>query len=439
MYLALRMIGRRKVRATLLRACLAALLLCVADARAEVGASVRELIENQRRILILREAANQGEQAEARRAGQYLFFRNHELGRKLVDEVAHSRRTMSAAYGELVGVLDESIYHDEDRLILRNVLEALSRKLPPAERRDALLRLERLSALRKALGENFDEAFRRVPLKRGGAHGTRWADYLARITEGTAARQILDELDQELLAAHEPVAELKEAATRARVLEWNGEELPERTILLSFDDGPHPIHTPIILDTLKEHGVRAVFFQVGRNLGEISRGLALPGHNQPIVSRLLREGHVVGNHSFSHPVLPRLNRQNVAREIADTQLLIEAMTPGGEGRSGGFRPPYGARDDKVLAEIDQHRLRSVVWNIDSEDWADPLPESIAHRVVLEAEKAGRGIVLLHDIHARTADALPIAIRELKKRGFRFARWDGQKIVVDSSSEKDVPH
>jgi peptidoglycan/xylan/chitin deacetylase (PgdA/CDA1 family) len=229
-----------------------------------------------------------------------------------------------------------------------------------------------------------------------------------------------------------------EAAARARVLEWNGEELLGKTVLLTFDDGPHATHTPAILDILKGEGLHAVFFQIGRNLGEVKDGVALPGEHRRILARLVQEGHAVGNHSFTHPVLPRLNRQSVAREIADTQLLIDAMVPDEKGRTGEFRPPYGARDEKVLAQIDEHHLRSVVWNIDSEDWADPSPQSIAHRVVQEAEKADRGIVLMHDLHARTVEALPIVIRELKQRGFRFARWNGQKLVVDAVTAADAP-
>jgi peptidoglycan/xylan/chitin deacetylase (PgdA/CDA1 family) len=415
----------------LLKVCVAAFLLFVGGARADVGATVRELIENQRRILILREAANHEERAEARRAGQYLFFRNQELGHQLVDEITHAPQEMPLKYSEMTRVVDEPAYEDEDRLVMRSPLEALSRKLPENERRDARLRLERLTDLRKLLGADFASAFQRVPLKAGRGHGERWLAYVGRLVQATTAKQVLEDLDRELVAEVEPQETLPEAAARARVLEWNGEELPENTVLLTFDDGPHAIHTPEVLDILKEQGVHALFFQIGRNLGEISHGIAIPGQHQSIVTRLLFEGHAVGNHSFTHPVLPKLDRQSIEQEIADTQALIDVMVPEGNGRTGGFRPPYGARDDKVLAEIDQHHLRSVVWNIDSEDWADPLPESIAHRVVQEAEKSGRGIILMHDIHARTVEALPIVIRELKKRGFQFARWNGQKLVVDT--------
>lgn len=413
-------------------------LLSATGARADVGAMVREIIENQHRILILREAAGVEDRAEARRAGQYLFFRNKQLGRALVDEVAQSVTQMPVRYRDMTRVLDESTYVDEDRLVLRSVLESLVRRLPPDERRDASQRLGRFADLRTTLGGSFEAAFQHVPLKSGPALRSSWEAYVARLLHTTTAHQILVDMDHELVVAPESAADQMGAVARARVLEWNGEELPAKTVLLTFDDGPHPIHTPEVLDILKGQGVHAIFFQIGRNLGEVKQGLALPGHNQAIVSRLLREGHAIGNHSFTHPVLPKLDSQRVAREIADTQTLIEAMVPEGIGRTGGFRPPYGARDDKVLAQIDQHHLRSMVWNIDSEDWADPLPQSVAHRVVREAEKVGRGIVLMHDIHARTVEALPVVIRELRARGFRFARWNGERLVVDVVAEVGAP-
>ena len=77
----------------------------------------------------------------------------------------------------------------------------------------------------------------------------------------------------------------------------------------------------------------------------------------------------------------------------------------------------------MLTEIAERGLRSVLWNIDSRDWADPIPQSIAQRVIDEADREGRGIILFHDIHGRSVQALPIAIEGLRKRGFRFAHWD----------------
>lgn len=340
----------------LLCACCMTVLLSATGVRADVGATVREIIENQHRILILREATGVEDRAEARRAGQYLFFRNKQLGRALVGEVTQSARQMPVRYREMIRVLDESTCVDEDRLILRSALESLVRRLPPDESRDASQRLGHLAELRTTLGGSFEAAFQHIPLKSGRAHRSSWEAYVARLVHTTTAHQILMDMDHELVIAPGSAADQMESVGRARVLEWNGEELPAKMVLLTFDDGPHPIHTPEVLDILKGQGVHAIFFQIGRNLGEVKQGVALPGHNQAIVSRLLLEGHAIGNHSFTPLVLPKLDSQSVAREIADTQTLIEAMVPEGlwltPESSGAIKQQQTGQDADLLLHLD---------------------------------------------------------------------------------------
>lgn len=404
------------------------LLMIVIPAQADVAQSTRDLLDTQRRIIILREDANKHEKSQARKVGQMLFFKRQQIAHDLVREIATNPDQMTQRYAEMKAVLDQGSYVEEDTLALRGALEALQQKLPNADASDVFIRLERIGTLRRSLGTGFDEALGAVPLKSGRAHTKRWEAYVAEISSKESAAQILEQIDHEGAPEAEVAGDTAKATQHARGLEWNGLELPDHVVLMTFDDGPHPTHTPAILDILKEQGVHAIFFEIGRNLGEVRNGVATPGQNQAIVARLLREGHAVGNHTFTHPVLPKLDDVDVAREIADTQALIDVIVPEGNGRTGAFRPPYGARNDRVLADIDEHHLRSVIWNVDSEDWADPVPESVAHRVIQEIEKQGRGIVLMHDIHAVTVEALPIVIAELKKRGFRFAHWDGKKLV-----------
>ena len=109
------------------------------------------------------------------------------------------------------------------------------------------------------------------------------------------------------------------------------------------------------------------------------------------------------------------------------------MVPSTTPRTRTLRPPYGARNDRVLAMMDSERLRSAMWNVDSMDWADPVPESITRRVLREIERDGRGIILMHDIHARAVDALPAIISGLKQRGYTFLRWDGARLVQEAES------
>jgi TolA-binding protein len=89
-----------------------------------------------------------------------------------------------------------------------------------------------------------------------------------------------------------------------------------------------------------------------------------------------------------------------------------------------FRPPYGAANADILNEIQSDKMKTVTWNIDSEDWADPVPNSVAQRVVTEVERQQRGIILFHDIHKVGLDALPVVIESLKADGYKFVSWNG---------------
>ncbi|MBV8467036.1 MAG: caspase family protein, partial [Burkholderiales bacterium] len=105
-----------------------------------------------------------------------------------------------------------------------------------------------------------------------------------------------------------------------------------------------------------------------------------------------------------------------------------------------FRFPYGARNAEGMALLRADHLRSVMWNIDSLDWADPVPSSIADRVLRQVDKEGHGIILFHDIHERTLKALPLVLDRLVAEGYRFASWDGENFTVkgdDTPTPKDT--
>jgi len=243
------------------------------------------------------------------------------------------------------------------------------------------------------------------------------------------SEQALNSLLQSLLPAQGPAAEEAVLAKAAREREWRGLELPAHTVLLSFDDGPHAQHTPSILATLEEHKIKAIFFQLGRNLGERNKqGQIEHNRNEALEKQILAAGHAIGNHSFSHAVMPKLSEAQIKEEIELTQSLLELAVPPGPARTGMFRAPYGAVNEAVLAQSEAEGLRLVLWNVDSLDWKDPSPPSIVERVMAELDRAGRGIVLMHDIHAHTVEALPLLIKALKDKGYHFAHWDGQALV-----------
>ena len=225
-------------------------------------------------------------------------------------------------------------------------------------------------------------------------------------------------------------SDLKAPATRGKGdkskqsdpnLIW-GFGIPEKTVVLTFDDGPHYRHTDTILDTLKEHNAHAYFFAVGKNFGSHNNGdLALKKNAQKL-ERALAEGHRLGNHSFSHRVLTKLESNEQKQEVSHTNKLLTLVS--GESNTV-FRPPYGSKDAELQTLTTNLGMRSIMWNIDSEDWADPLPDSIVERVMTRLKKNKRGIVLFHDIHKQTVKALPSLLTQLAKEGYTVVDIDGK--------------
>lgn len=397
----------------------------------DIAAMAGELLQNHRKSVVL-SAATGAQRADAREAGHYLFFRNQHLVQALVaaitttDAVTAARPGVASRYQALARVMDDAAPGGADRLAFAGTLNALSRSrsLGAAEEADVQRRLAGLRQVRAQLGVPFRDAFAEVPLPAASPQRPFWNAYVRELSARFPVPSILAELDAGTAPSTVPPDRAEEAA-RGRLREWDGVELPGKVVLLSFDDGPHPVHTAAILDILRQHAVPAVFFLIGRNLKD------MPRYGPELLPRLRAEGHAIGNHSWSHPQLPQLAPAALAREIGDTRELIAGMAAGGSVQTNLFRAPYGARNEGVLGEVEHQGLRSVLWNIDSEDWSDPVPESIAHRVVQETERQGRGIILLHDIHARTVQALPLIITELKRRGYVFARMEDGRVTAEA--------
>ncbi|MEW2078261.1 polysaccharide deacetylase family protein [Streptomyces sp. NPDC013433] len=154
-----------------------------------------------------------------------------------------------------------------------------------------------------------------------------------------------------------------------------------RTMVLSFDDGPDPRYTPHILDTLARYGVRAMFFVCG----EMAVG------NQDLLARMADEGHVVGNHTWTHPLLTRLRRARIRSEMERTSDVIEKAC--GE-RPEWFRAPYGAWNRAAFQLGAELGMESLAWTVDTLDWTEPGTRTIVERV---EDGAAPGVVVLsHD-------------------------------------------
>lgn len=180
-----------------------------------------------------------------------------------------------------------------------------------------------------------------------------------------------------------------------------GEEDVAKKIALTFDDGPHPRYTEQLLDGLKERNVVATFFVTGEN-----------AQNYPnIIRREQEEGHLIGNHTYSHIQLTSGNREMFREELVKTNEILENIT----GEKVSFvRPPYGSWDKSFEKELN---MFPVLWNIDPLDWCSHNAECIAAKVV---ENAGDGdIILMHDYYDTSVTAALEVVDVLQKRGFQF--------------------
>jgi TolA-binding protein len=177
-----------------------------------------------------------------------------------------------------------------------------------------------------------------------------------------------------------------------------------------------------VLAILKKYGLHAVFFEIGKNVGTTNdKGEVTLTPTAAASNRVLESGSTIGNHTYSHPVLPKLDQADLNREIDSTTTILTDVL---KSPPVLFRPPYGAANTAILSEIQTDKMKTVIWNVDSEDWADPVPNSVAQRVIGEVEKQQRGIILFHDIHKVGLDALPVVIETLQADGYKFVSWNG---------------
>jgi peptidoglycan/xylan/chitin deacetylase (PgdA/CDA1 family) len=199
--------------------------------------------------------------------------------------------------------------------------------------------------------------------------------------------------------------------------------LADHEVVLTFDDGPLPPYTSRVLTALAHECVHATFFMVG----SMARAY-------PQMVRLVAElGHTIGNHSQNHPIhFDVIGEARAESEVENGARSIKAAL-GKEGTLAPyFRIPGLGRTHAV--ENFLHSNHMIVWSSDTvaDDWTPISSDQVLHRALRRLEAKGRGILLLHDIHARTASMLPALLRELKARGFHIVH------VVPGKSPSDPP-
>jgi peptidoglycan/xylan/chitin deacetylase (PgdA/CDA1 family) len=209
-----------------------------------------------------------------------------------------------------------------------------------------------------------------------------------------------------------------------------------RELLLSFDDGPDLRGTPLILDELDRRGIKAIFFVTGGRLsGDRPEDVA----RRDLVRKIARHGHLVANHTMTHKNLCQ-NPTAQAGEIDEAATIVEQVTG---VKPLLFRAPYGAVCASLLASLEARELPNVRWNLDPQDWkSDSEPEIFHYLTQKLSHLEGRGILLLHDTHLASVNALPAVLDWIARENHRALRESRPPItLIDYAAllpERTVP-
>ena len=176
-------------------------------------------------------------------------------------------------------------------------------------------------------------------------------------------------------------------------------------IALTFDDGPHPQNTPRLLDILRARNVKATFYVIGRSVDLYPQ----------VVRRTVAEGHELGNHSHTHRLLSKLGDTELRSEM---KRCRDAVSNAAGVQMRTMRPPYGGLLQRQRQLVhDEFGYPTILWSVDPLDWKRPGPSVVTSRI-LSGTNAG-AIVLAHDLHSQTVDAMPATIDGLLRRGYKF--------------------
>ena len=191
---------------------------------------------------------------------------------------------------------------------------------------------------------------------------------------------------------------------------WSS-DTKEKLVALTFDDGPNEKYTPELLDILQNKKAKATFFLIGKNVLE----------EPEIVRRIYSEGHEIGNHTYSHPVLPLVSRKEIHKQVEYTSSIIEDAI----GIKPKYvRPPMGLFTPSVLDIIESNGLKTVVGDVYPRDPYMPGIDKIVRRIIKRVEPGS--IIIMHDggtwgkvDRSQTIGAVPLVIDELRENGYEF--------------------
>lgn len=189
----------------------------------------------------------------------------------------------------------------------------------------------------------------------------------------------------------------------------NGPTTEGNTVALTFDDGPDSKNTEKVINILRDHKIQATFFMIGNNVKQFPN----------VVKDAFQEGNLVLGHSYTHPQFTNLQSTSLVNELTLTDNILE-QTIG--KKPAVIRPPYGEVNNTVMETTNNKGYTTIIWSIDSLDWANPKNKENVVKNVVDNIRPG-DIVLMHSTKDVTVEALPEIINNLKARGYRFQKLD----------------
>lgn len=235
-------------------------------------------------------------------------------------------------------------------------------------------------------------------------------------TGGRIVRGFLGMIAVLLAADIFPVKSVPENSVPAAVIYSDQEQqgdfaaVEKKEIALTFDDGPHSVYTPKLLDGLKERGIHATFFLIGESIDG----------NEEIIRRMKEEGHLIGNHSQCHMQLTKENAGLACQQIEYTNEKIRAIT----GETPAYlRPPYGSWSEELECMVP---MTVVLWDVDPLDWKSQNTGQIVRHILTHTENGS--IILLHDVYDTSVEAALEVIDTLSAEGYNFVTVD--ELMID---------
>lgn len=396
-----------------------------------VSLQFNQEIEMQRKAIYLstylsNNSLSDVEKQQITTAGLHLMYEKEVIQTKLYELVSADYQNISAFLNFLE---DTSSIWDVDKLTFLELMDDLSTiNFPQPELanriRDDLSSLHKIQNL---YNEEMLRTFGKFETRAFVVRRKMWNEYVQFLQKKYTLQNILSIYNIDFGKIENIPGD-----TRSGSSSISGFKMPTKTIVLTFDDGPNSKYTPLTVEILKKKGVPAIFFELGDNLGtkDIKNNYTPKSAAKYSLEIAQSPNFLLGNHTLTHPLLTKLDSASVETEVAGGFSMIENIA---KDTTILFRPPFGGVNRTTINVLANHNSKPFLWNIDSRDWADPIPASIANRVVNEAILQGRGVILMHDIHQKTIESLELIIDTLRSKGFEFVLWDGNKLLNKNDS------